>query len=57
MQSRAWERLHDPNTLGSMGMRAEQVLELAKDAGYTEAEAQKFASDWAWKRSQNDMPF
>jgi len=37
-------------------MRKDAVLELAKQAGHTEAEAQKIASDWAWKRSELEMP-
>jgi hypothetical protein len=56
-QARAWERLHDPEVLGSPGMKTDNVYEIAKAAGYGEEAAQKFAKDWAWQRSKRDLPY
>lgn len=50
----AWRHLHDPHLVGSM--TAEEVLGLAKRAGYSEEVAQKMSSEHGWWRLQHDLP-
>ncbi len=52
-KAQSWRLLHDPQTGGQYN--AEQVLELAKDAGYGEEMAQKMASQTAWERMKREQ--
>lgn len=45
--------MHDPNIGGAM--RAEDYLQLCRDAGYTEEEAQKAATERANKRMDKEL--
>jgi hypothetical protein len=53
-QAKAWERLHDASYCGVLN--AEELLELAKEAGYSEDEAQKMATIRANARMDKDLP-
>lgn len=47
---RAWERLHDPEYGGRLGMV--EFYELLLEAGYTEGAAQRAANKRGWDRLQ-----
>ncbi len=52
-RAQSWRLLHDAQIAGSWN--AEQVLELAKNAGYGEEVAQKMASNTAWERMKREQ--
>lgn len=50
----AWRALHDPEIGGRMG--ADEVLQLCKDAGYSEQAAQAAAKTRAEQRLDQGLP-
>lgn len=52
--ARAYSMLHDPQV--APNLRAEQFLELAKRAGYSEDAAQKAATAHANRRLDQELP-
>ena len=52
--AKAWEMLHDPNVGGKLN--ADQFLELCKEAGYSEEQAQKAATRRANQRLDQGLP-
>ncbi len=53
-QARAWTWLHDPQASGHLN--AEQILELCKDAGFSEEAAQKAATRRGYERMKRELP-
>ncbi len=53
IQARAWDRLHTPNDSGTLD--SEGLLNLAKEAGFTEEAAQKAATARANARMDQNL--
>lgn len=51
--ARAWDMLHDPEIGGNM--KADDLLKLALEAGFSAEEAQTIARNRAWGRMEREM--
>jgi hypothetical protein len=54
LEVKAWHDMHDSNVGGQMN--SEDIMELAKRAGFDKKIAEKIARERAWQRLKRDLP-